>query len=168
MKKLLIGLLILGLSPHVFAQVEKTEMLSEVVIAAANYKYLNQVDYSEAAVPVKLLETKIAGYDLKNADFYDEQYDFYTVSFFIPEGKVLASYDKNGKILYTVERYHDIALPKTILESLAERFPNWEITKDIYLINYHETKGIDKKYKITLQNGDQKIKVKLDADGSFL
>lgn len=168
MKKLIIGLFVLGLMTQGFAQITKVEQLSEVVVVAVNYKYLNQVDNQEAAIPVELLQRKVATYDLKNQDFYDDDFDFYTVSFFIPEGKIVAAYDSNGKILRTIERYKDIALPMDVSMAVAKRFPGWSITKDVYLINYHEEKGVNKKFKLTLENGDKRLKVKVDSEGNFM
>lgn len=168
MRKLLIGLLVLGLTTQAFAQITKTEKLSEVVIVATNYKYLNQVGQDEVAIPVKMLQRKVATYDIKTSDFYDDEYDFYSVNFFIPEGKVLAAYDKDGKIIRTVEKYKDIALPKHVVNSVVKRFPGWTIAKDAYLVNYHNEKGVTKKYKLTLENGDKRMKVKTDAEGNFL
>ena len=168
MRKLMIGLLVLGLTTQAFSQITKTEQLSEVVIVATNYKYLNQVSQDEVAIPVKLLQRKVATYDVTTSDFYDDEYDYYSVSFFIPEGKVLAAYDKDGKIIRTVEKYKDIALPKSVINSVVTRFPGWTIAKDAYLVNYHNEKGVDKKYKLTLENGDQRLKIKTDAEGNFL
>ncbi|MGB5364027.1 MAG: nicotinate-nucleotide adenylyltransferase [Aureibaculum sp.] len=168
MKKLIIGLFVLGLMTQGFAQITKVEQLSEVVVVAVNYKYLNQVDSQEAAVPVELLQRKVATYDLKSQDFYDDDFEFYTVSFFIPEGKIVAAYDSTGKILRTIERYKDIALPMDITMAVTKRFPGWSITKDVYLINYHEAKGVNKKYKLTLENGDKRLKVKVDSEGNFM
>lgn len=168
MKKLLIILFVIGLLSEGFAQITKTEKLSEIVIVARNYKYLNKVDYTEAAVPVKLLQKKVATFDLKNADFYEDDNDSYIVSFYIPEGKILASYDKDGKILRTIERYKKIALPESVVKSIEKRFPGWTISKDVYLINYHLKKGIVKKYKLKLENGDKVLRVKIDAKGNFL
>lgn len=168
MRKLIIGLLVLGLTIPAFSQITKTEKLSEVVIVATNYKYLNQVGQDEVAIPVKMLQRKVATYDIKTSDFYDDEYDFYSVNFFIPEGKVLAAYDKDGKIIRTVEKYKDIALPKHVVNSVVKRFPGWTIAKDAYLVNYHNEKGVTKKYKLTLENGDKRMKVKTDAEGNFL
>ena len=168
MRKLIIGLLVLGLTIPAFSQITKTEKLSEVVIVATNYKYLNQVGQDEVAIPVKMLQRKVATYDIKTSDFYDDEYDYYSVNFFIPEGKVLAAYDKDGKIIRTVEKYKDIALPKHVVNSVVKRFPGWTIAKDAYLVNYHNEKGVTKKYKLTLENGDKRMKVKTDAEGNFL
>ena len=52
------GILIFGLAIQTFAQV-RTEKLSEVVIAATNYKYLNKTGLENASIPVSLLEQSL-------------------------------------------------------------------------------------------------------------
>lgn len=168
MKKMLIGLLVFGLASQMNAQEIMTEQLSEVVVMAVNYKYLNQVDNQEAAIPVKMLERKAAAFDVTESDFYQDDYDYYTVSFYIPEGKIVAVYDSEGKVMRTVERFKDIALPTAVRNALAERFPNWELAGDAYRVNYDESKGAKKTYKVKLKNGDKVMRAKLTEDGEFL
>lgn len=168
MKKIIIGLLVFGFAFQSFAQI-KTEKLSEVVISATNYKYLNKVGLTNAAIPVELLESKVATFNVKDADFYSDEYDTYEVSFYIPDGYILASYDKDGTILRTAERFKNVALPRTVIESVAKTYPNWSFAKDVYLVSYHDASGkITKKYKIVLKNGDKRIRVKVDEKGNFL
>jgi len=167
MKKILMGILIFGLAIQTFAQV-RTEKLSEVVIAATNYKYLNKTGLENASIPVSLLEQKVASFDLKNSDFYQDDYDYYEITFYIPEGYILAAYDKNGEILRTAARFNDVALPQGVITAVAKRFPNWVLKKDVYLVSYYESGNISKKYKITLENEDKRMKIKTDAEGNFL
>ena len=132
MKKIVLGLLALGLTTQVSAQIIKTEELSEVTVVATNYKYLNNVNSEEvASIPVKMLERKVASYDIKNSDFYQDDYDLYNITFFIPEGKILAAYDKDGKLIRTVERFKDINVPLAVKNAVLDRFPEWKISKDI-------------------------------------
>ncbi|MEX1382816.1 nicotinate-nucleotide adenylyltransferase [Lutibacter sp.] len=167
MKKIIIGLLLVGFAIQSFAQI-KTEKLSEVVISATNYKYLNKVGLENASIPVTLLEQKVASFDLKNAEFYRDDFDTYSVDFYIPDGHILAAYDRDGNILHTVEKFKDVALPRAVIESVAKQYPNWIFKKDVYLVSYHDNKGVTKKYKITLENDDKRIRVKTDAEGNFL
>jgi hypothetical protein len=51
-------------------------------------------------------------------------YDNYVVSFYIPEGKILAAYDKDGRLLRTAERYKDVAVPKKVREAVAKKYGN--------------------------------------------
>lgn len=169
MKKLILGLLALGLTLPAGAQVIKKEELSEVVVHATNYKYLRSVNTEEvASVPVELLERKVAAFNVKDSEFYQDDWGVYKIDFYIPNGHVLAAYDDNGKLLRTVERFKNINLPVAVKKSVMKRFPEWTIIKDVYLVNYHEDKGLTKKYKLQLQNGDKTIRVKIDNKGDFL
>jgi hypothetical protein len=143
-------------------------MLDEVVVKATNYKYLNDTGTREAAVSVNLLQKEVANYDLQEADFYQDDYDFYTVNFFIPDGKVVVAYDKDGNILRTIEKYNNVSLPEDVRNAVVKRFPGWGIYEDVYRITYNQDKGAKKTYKLTLVNGDKKMRVKLDENGAFL
>jgi len=169
MKKLLLGLLTLGLTTQFYAQVVDEGTLPEIEVRATNYKYLNSVDETEAAVPVKLLRDMVAKFDVKSSEFYEDGSELYRVYFYIPKGKILAAYDRDGKILYTIEKFKDVAVPRDVASAVSERFPGWKIAKDVYKVSYKSSgETVKKQYKLTLENGDQTLKVKLDEEGVFL
>lgn len=169
MKKSLIGLLVFGLATQfMFSQVVKPIELSEVNVSV-NYKYLDAIDSKEVAVPVKMLEEKVSYYNLKESDLYSDEYDTYQVSFFIPEGRIVAAYDSDGKILRTIERFKNVKLPRSVIVSVTKNYPKWKIVEDAYKVDYYGKSGIAKKqYKVKLKNRDKKMTVKLDEDGEFL
>ena len=139
-----------------------------MVVKATKYKYLNQVGFEDVAIPVKELQEKVAKYEVSDADFYRDDYDLYYVTFYIPEGKVLAAYDGEGNLIRTAEKYKDVALPKAVMASVADRFPNWEVTKDVYLVNYYYKKGAKKVYKLKLENGDKTVRIKVNEEGLIM
>ena len=144
------------------------EVLPEVTVTAANYKYLRSANTKNVANPANLLERKPAAFDIKNSEFYDDDYDTYTVSFFLPDGYVLAVYDANGKLLRTAERYKNIALPREVRSAVVSRYPNWKITSDLYQVKYEDDSGARTIYKLTLQNGSKRLKTKVNEKGDFL
>jgi hypothetical protein len=169
MKKLLLGLLCIGLTSPAMAQIIKTEELSEVIVYATNYKYLNSLASEEpAAIPVQMLERKVAAFNLEESEYYQDDYDYYQIRFYIPDGKILAAYDKDGKILRTIEKFENVKLPESVSNAILDRFPGWTVSKDVYLVRYHKDKGVTKTYKVTLVNEDKKLKLKLDDKGNFL
>ena len=168
MKKFILSLLAIGLFSFVYSQEAKLEELSEVVVEAVNYKYLNTTDNKVAAVPVKMLERKAAAYDVTTKDYYQDNYDYYSVSFVIPDGKLVAVYGPDGKILRTIEKFNNVQLPDAVRAALHDRFPGWEIVKDVYRIRYEERKGALKNYKVKLQNGDKTMRVMMSEEGEFL
>ena len=165
MKKPILIILLFALSSQLFSQVTE---LKEVVITAVNYKYLNAVDSDENAISVKELEEKVAMFDLKSSEFYNDEYDTYNISFFIPDGKILAAYDKDGKLIRTIEKFKNVKLPKAVSDAIAKRFPNWSMTSDVYKVSFHkDSDSVKKQYKVRLENNDKKLKVKLDEKGNF-
>jgi hypothetical protein len=168
MKTLFTCIIGLGLIFPITAQITDVQKLDEVVVVATNYKYFNQVDSKQESIPVKMLEAKVATYNLKDSPYYQDDYVLYYINFFIPEGSILAAYDRDGNIVRTIERFKDIRLPNAVILSLAKQYPNWAISKDVYLVSYKENKGVDKKYKIRLTNKDKRIWIKTDETGKFL
>ena len=169
LKKLFLLLFCLGFLSPAMSQIIKTEELSEVIVYATNYKYLNSLASEEpAAIPVQMLERKVAAFNLEESDYYRDDYDYYQISFYIPDGKILAAYDQNGKILRTIEKFKNVKLPESVNNAILDRFQGWVVSEDFYLVRYHENKGVSKTYKLTLVNGDKKIRVKLDDKGNFL
>lgn len=171
MKKLILKLAFVGVVIFIAAlQTFAQKVLPEITITAANYKYLNAINPEEAAQPVNMLEQYAATYDLKGAEFYEEEYDNYFVAFYIPEGKILASYDKDGKLLRTAEKFKNVAVPKEVMENVTKRFPQWTVSKDIYRVSYYDKGGaVTKKiYKLLLENGDKKMRIKTNDSGQIL
>lgn len=166
MKKLIFGIILFSLTFEMYSQIIQ---LPEVVITAVNYKYLNSVENEDTDISVQMLQEKVAMYDIKNSDLYDDEYDIYKVSFFIPEGKILAAYDKDGKIIRTIEKFKNIKLPRAVQQAIGKRYPNWSSEKDVYLVNFHrDYDKIFKQYKVKLKNGKKTMRVKLDENGNFL
>jgi hypothetical protein len=169
MKKIIIGLLVIGLTSPVFAQVSEVEQLSEVVVKAVNYKYLSATDSKEVAIPVRMLERKAASYNVQDKDFYaEDEYQFYTIFFRIPDGTIVAAYNPEGKIIKTFEKFKNTSLPNAVSVAVYERFPNWTIVSDVYRVTYNERKGVNKTYKLKLKNGEKTMRVKIDESGEFL
>ncbi|WP_166964050.1 nicotinate-nucleotide adenylyltransferase [Yeosuana marina] len=165
MKKILLGLFLFGLTTQINAQ---TIELSEVELSV-NYKYLNATQSEEAAVPVKKLVDKLLACNEDNTDVFVDDNGEYCVSFYIPEGRIVAAFNNEGKILRTFEKYENIRLPLEVLQNIATNYPNWSIAGNTYLVSFHCDKGLTKKlYKIRLENEDKVLNIKTDEKGLFL
>jgi hypothetical protein len=166
--KLLLAIAVsgIGFSLQSFAQNVKT--LPVVTVSSANYKYLKSIGDTNAAQPVDMLQRKAATFNVKSSGFYEDDYENYFISFFIPDGEILAVYDQNGKIMRTAEKYKNMALPKDVRTSVTNRFPGWSISKDVYLVTYSPENGGNKVYKLVLENGDKRLRVKTNEKGEFL
>ncbi len=168
MKKLILGLLVLGLTTPIYAQVLNDSQLPEITVYAVNYKYLNSVNSDDLDPAVQKLELEVANFDYKNSEMYHDDYGDYSISFYIPNGKIVAAYDNDGRIVKTIERYSDVVPPKSVKKTVTKHYPGWTITDDIYKVSYHETKGVTQTYKLLLKNGKEKIRIITDANGNIL
>jgi len=161
---LIIAVIICGFSIQSFAQI----VLPEVKVIA-NYKYLNSVDDDANALPVKRLEREVAAFSLKNSEYYEDEYDSYFISFYIPEGEILAAYDKDGNLLRTAEKFKNVRLPEAVAKSVVQKYPGWDIAKDVYLVSFYENKRVTTKtYKLILEKGTKRMRVKTNEVGEFL
>jgi len=160
MKKLIIGMLVIGFTSQMFSQVIQ---LPDVEIKVVNYKYLNAVDSEDVDLEIKRLEKEVAYFDYVNSDFYMDDW----VSFYIPKGKILASYDENGEIVTTTEKFENIKLPAIVRTAIFERFPGWVLSKNVYRVTYNRNKN-KKEYKVVLQNGNKSVRVRTDEKGNFV
>lgn len=162
---LLTGVLIMGLVTNVSAQ----DSLPMVTVIGYNYKYLKSVHDTSAAQPVNFLQHRAASFDVKNSGYYEDDYDEYSINFFIPSGQILATYDKDGKIIRTAEKFKDLSLPSAVRNAVSTRFPKWTVSKDVYLVSYNpNATNPSKLYKLLLENGNKRLRVKANEKGEFI
>ncbi|MDO5987559.1 nicotinate-nucleotide adenylyltransferase [Flavivirga amylovorans] len=166
MKKILFGFFIFGLTTQINSQ---TIELPNTVISV-NYKYLDVTDLDHTPKRVKKLEDEILNYDHEElSKLYDRIDDIYEISFSVPEGIIIAAYNKKGKIIRTNEKYKNVKLPLAVMQAISKRFPNWGIIEDTYLIRYdHNKDSLIQKYKVKIKNNNKTIMVKTDEKGIFL
>lgn len=166
MKKIIFFLISVGFVSQMYAQ---EIILPEVVISSVNYKYLNTVNSEDIDQSVQRLEQKVAFYNLKDSDLYEDDYDSYMIEFYIPDGRIVAAYDKDGNIIRTIEKYESVKLPKDVRDAAFTRFPNWTLDKDAYYVTYNSSSNKAKKiYKLKLRNGNEVVRLKIDAEGNFM
>jgi hypothetical protein len=168
MRKLLIGLILLGLTTQVFAQI-KTETLSEVEIKGVNYMYISKIDNKkEIARPVRELHQEVANLDVLGDDSYIELFGTYILKFNIPKGFILAEYNSKGVLLKTIERFRDVKMPINVAQAAIARYPGSEIVGDVYYISYHHKWGVKRRYKLRLRKEGKIKRVLIDEKGEFL
>lgn len=140
-------------------------------IISLNYKYLETQNLQNINQHVKYLESEVLKFNHKEklSELYDDEYDTYSVSFYVPKGKIVAAYDKNGKIIRTIEKYNNVRLPLVVMQAISKRFPNWGIVEDAYLIKYHcDQDSLKQEYKIKIKNDNKTLTVRTNEEGTFI
>ncbi len=90
------------------------------------------------------------------------EYDEYLVTFKSSKGYLEATYDKEGNLEETSQRFKDIVLPLKVRRELYRKNKGWTMIQNKYLAS-GKADRIDKEvYKIKLANGNKKQKIKID------
>jgi len=171
MKQLVIGIICFGLATLSFAQ--STDgmdevRLTDVVVTPLNLTYLNKVQDDNTPRPVIKLENKVARFNVKESPVFEEGFDAYEVIFKQTNGSIIATYDQNGSIISTLERYDQITMPYNVRNSLHKQYPDWFIHSDVYLVSYYDNKEINKVYKVQIRKDNMKKNLKVDIEGTIL
>ena len=166
MKKLLSVVFTLSSLSLIYSQ---TVELPETVITV-NSDYMNSVEYENNCSYVNKLEKALLEYKSSQlSELYDTKNDIYNVTFQIPEGQIVASFNKDGKIIKTFEKYNNIRLPHIVLQAIAEKYPQSSIVEDVYVVKFHcDEDALEQVYKIKIKNNDSIITVKTNKKGEFI
>ena len=170
MKNLAIGLFVLGLTSLGFSQNVNSETevvkLDDVVLTTANMNYLSIVQDNTLSDHVKSLENDAARFNVKKSPKFDGHKESFKTIFRGTKGYIIATYDNNGNIVKTSERYHDIKLPVPVRKSLFSEFPDWSVNDITYTVSYRIDKDPSKVYRIQIEKDNLKKSLKIDSDGN--
>jgi len=137
------------------------------ITKALNFNYQTNIKANEASFIVAQLQWKVANFDIKTSSVYDNsEAATYNVVFKNNQGKIVATYNNEGKILFTVEKYKDVVIPINLRNAIYKQFPGWAFQSNTYLISYIENKGISKNYKIKINKGNVKKTLNIDSHGN--
>lgn len=173
MKKTIILLLAVFCLSTGYAQTQEIT-LENITIRPHNLSYLKTVQDKSTPAFVKALESKAARYDITESPIFDREFESYEVVFDAvkkdgADGTIMATYDQDGKIINSIERYKNVLLPKLIRDACQQEYPNFKIQKDIYLVSYnYNQNSVKKYYKVQLTDGSKKKLLKIDTNGVVL
>ncbi|MBT8179567.1 MAG: hypothetical protein HKP60_10655 [Eudoraea sp.] len=170
MRKWIFGLLFIGLASLTFAQDRpkedvRTVELEGVILTSPNYAYLAEVQDVASSEIVQKLERKVATFDIKESPMYNKIDKAYEVFFSNSKGKIVATYDENGKILSAFEKFGDVVVPDPIRNTVVQAYPDWKMNSNKYLVTYYHDKGAKKVYHFQLEKNNKKKNLKMTWEG---
>jgi len=190
MKNLVIGLLVIGLTSLGYSQNSKIELAElerednnsialnrgttatsinkDVAATSLNVSYLNEVKEETMSKHIKSLEDRVSKWDVMESPGFDGRSQSFKVIFKATKGSIIATYDNNGKVLTTLERFKDIKLPRPVIISVLKKYPNWTFWKNSYFVSYHSDKGAQKVYRVQVRKDNMKKSLKIDSDGNII
>ncbi len=172
MKKLIIGLLVIGFTNLSLSQTATPKLadidFSEVIISPLNISYLNEVLDETTPQSVTFLENKASRFNIKTSNVYDNNHDIYEITFTQSNGKIIAYYDNSGKIIRCSEKFKNVKIPLQVRATIFKDNPGWVLHSDTYLVSYKYGDEARRIYKIQLRKGKQKKNIKIDNQGNIM
>jgi len=136
--------------------------LKMITVRPLNITYVHTVVDERMPEVVTKLENKAARYNITENPVFDGNFEAYEVIFSQNNGTIIATYDQNGKILQTSERFKNITLPAFIRNKIHAENPGWTIHSDLYMVSYYCNKGVKKICKIQLRKDGQRKNLKIE------
>lgn len=173
MKKLVIGLVVMGLTSSAFAQdvlysvkVKEDKVPEEVVTAVQkDFKGFAVTEYS--AIPITMVEDKMIV--TQDKDFDPSDYDSYQVKIQGKGTAMDAYYDADGKLVSTYENIKNTTLPSVVERAISKKYPNAKLEGDRFVATYFANDGTTKvHYHVKVMNNGKKHRMYLDGNGNIL
>ncbi len=175
MKALLIGLLFLGLTTLLQAQIDdepaiKVETVDlDYILIAANSKYVKKVSNQKDCKLIKDFQELIANFDITSLDRYDLDTDNYLVNFLSEHGaRAHAYYDSEGIISNSREAYKNLRLPIYVIRWLSIEYPGWVLNSSTYLVAYNDKGLLIKMYKMQVLKDGKRKNLKFNGNTSIV
>ena len=135
---------------------------------SVNSRYLNSVIESSSSA-ISELENVAANFNITTIDEYEaNEPSEYQVTFKNEQGHLYVTYNHDGQIIKSIERFKNIAIPSFLRVHLAKTYPNWSIGNNICTKQYSILKGVKTIYKIEIQNGNTSKTISISNEGVLL
>lgn len=98
----------------------------------------------------------------------DKGYAHYQVKLKSTNGTLHASFNRNGVLGSTTERFENIALPRELMAQLLRDHQGWTMVKNVHITRGDNGRVAREFYKIKLENGKQSKNIKIAVNNDNL
>ena len=170
MKKLIVFILAAGWFISSYSQeiiqLEETELTFEPTAKVVFEDYRNGI--------IRVKENYATQFQSDAVRFLKENFDIHrfieesgednvqiTVTMRSKKGLLMASYDGDGNLLKTFQKFKNVPIPAEVRNQVYAQYKNWELTKSKYIASGMEDKLDKEKYLLHLRNGKDREKLKI-------
>lgn len=123
-------------------------------------------------IPDKNPDGKVRGLQQKFSDYAPgkdyEGAKSYLVTMKIKNGSLAATYNNQGILTTVVENYENVKLPNTVVYTILQRFPKWEIINDTFLYIQQDGNVMKNQYSVKIKKEHEIRKLTVHANGELL
>lgn len=169
MKKLFLGLLLLGLTNLTFSQdgIAYADVNSDIEFEASNkdhinLSFINSFASTDVSLRISSFQKISAEYDIKTNPVYTPtKPTTYTVIFKEDNNEIENLYSHGGEILSSNQKFSAIRLPYAISSKIIVENPGWSINDTACTIAYTQGDAPRIVYKIKLKNRNRSKTLKI-------
>jgi len=140
-----------------------SEIVSDVSPLELNKEYLTNVHENATQKEAKFLSNIISEYDVKQSPEFEARRESFTTIFRSNKGVAEVTYDNKGRVIAVEKRLRDVMLPAQIQKVVFKRYENWTIVQNKYNVSYKEGFDVEKSYVITIQQGNEKKRIRVNG-----
>ncbi len=130
----------------------------------ANFNYVNAVYNQDLSIQIKTFQKMVADYDITEQPCYNlDKKCTYDVVFRDDNNTITATYDKEGAVLKSFEKYEAIKLPYKISAKIVKENPGWNYESIKCVITYEEGKSTSTIYQIKLRKEKSTKTIKIQS-----
>jgi hypothetical protein len=119
-----------------------------------NAAYVSSLNKLKLSDQIKSFQRYVANYNVKESDVFEaDEPSYYHLDFENANCKISVTYDKNGMILSSSEKYKGVKIPYPISSKIIKENPGWEIDKTQCSVTYLGDKQVAVKYKVFIRKG---------------
>ena len=128
---------------------------------AFSYKIHEDYDGEFAKDPIAFM---IANFDIANFIIQNEKedYDSYQITFKSAKGSLKADYDKEGNLVGTFQKFKNVVMPLNVRRMVYANYKGWTVKENKYIASGNSDLVEKELYKLKLERGNEKQRVKLD------
>lgn len=112
--------------------------------------------------PIKFMNDNFNIFDFKKSQ--KEKYDSYLVDFRSNKGHLLATFDRNGELVKTYQRFKNCKMPVSIRQEIFQNNKGWSIVNYKYFATGKSDKIDKETYTVHLVSGKEKKTLKIHPE----
>lgn len=128
-----------------------------------NEDYLTNVHENATQKEAKFLSSIISEYDVTKYPQFKGRIKSFTTIFKSNKGVADVTYSAEGRIIAVEKRLTNVVLPTQIQKVVSKRYENWTIVQNKYNVSYKAGFDVEKSYVITIQQGNEKKRIRVNG-----
>jgi hypothetical protein len=133
-----------------------------------NIEYLDEVQGPSTPNAIRKYQVMASLYDVTQSYIFDGRNDPFQIVFKTDKGTIVTTYDWQGEVLTSEEKFKDVALPSDLARKALKDRKDWTIIRTNYYVSYTQGRDATKIYTVQITDGKKRKKISLDADGTVL